>query len=81
MKTISIHEVKTHLSRYLAAIEENGEEFIIARGKRPVARLIPLSQPEGRPRPKVGEMVSEPGDVPDEAIRPFNEEGLAEWGL
>ena len=43
MKTITTHDAKTHLSRYLAATER-GEEFLIARGKRPVACLVPLSQ-------------------------------------
>jgi prevent-host-death family protein len=42
METITTHEAKTHLSRYLAEVEE-GKEFIIARGKTPVAKLVPLS--------------------------------------
>ena len=39
--TITVHEAKTHLSRYLAEVE-NGLEILIARGKKPVARLVPL---------------------------------------
>ena len=42
METITTHEAKTHLSRYLAEVE-GGKEFIIARGKNPVAKLVPLS--------------------------------------
>ncbi len=81
MKTISTHEAKTHLSRYLAAVEETGEEFIIARGKRAVARLVPLEAPKRPARPRVGEMVTEPFTVPDEAFKPLSEGELAEWGL
>src|SRR5688572_13492751 len=39
MQTISIHQAKTHFSRYLVAVE-SGEEFVIARGRKPVARLV-----------------------------------------
>lgn len=38
MKTVTVHEAKTHLSRLLKRIEA-GEEIIIARGDTPVARL------------------------------------------
>ena len=47
-KTVNVHEAKTHLSRLLEAVEE-GEEIIIARAGKPVARLVPLeSQREPR---------------------------------
>jgi prevent-host-death family protein len=39
MRTVNIHEAKTHLSTLLAAVE-GGEEVIIARSGRPVARLV-----------------------------------------
>lgn len=81
MTTISTHEAKTHLSRYLAQVEK-GHEFIIARGKHPVARLVPLETPAHRPRPKVGEMLGEPFDIPDEALAPISEKELREeWAL
>lgn len=41
--TLNVHEAKTHLSRLLARVEK-GEEVIIARAGRPVARLIPFAQ-------------------------------------
>jgi len=80
MQTITTHEAKTHLSRYLAAIE-NGEEFIIARGKKAIARLVPIKQPSPPSRPKVGEMMDKPFHVPDSAFAPFTPEELKEWGL
>lgn len=40
MKTVNVHEAKTHLSRLLAEVEA-GNEVTIARAGRPVARLVP----------------------------------------
>jgi prevent-host-death family protein len=42
----TIHKAKTNLSR-LIEMAENGEEVVIARGKDPVVRLVPVRQ---RPR-------------------------------
>jgi prevent-host-death family protein len=39
--TVNIHEAKTHLSRLVERVEA-GEEVVIARAGRPVARLVPL---------------------------------------
>ena len=41
MKTITIHKAKTNLSRLIADVCK-GEEIIIARGKKPVAKLVPV---------------------------------------
>jgi prevent-host-death family protein len=38
---INIHEAKTHLSRLVERVE-GGEEIVIARAGRPVARLVPM---------------------------------------
>ena len=43
---ISIHAAKTHLSRLIARAEA-GEEIVIARGNKPVAKLVPIT-----PKPK-----------------------------
>lgn len=50
MKTVNVHEAKTHLSRLLERAHA-GEEIIIAKSGEPYARLVPLSdrQPERRP--------------------------------
>jgi prevent-host-death family protein len=47
VKTINIHEAKTHLSKLVERVEA-GEEFVIARAGRPAARLVPLER-IGRP--------------------------------
>jgi prevent-host-death family protein len=44
-----MHEAKTHFSRLVERVEA-GEEILIARGGRPVARLVPLHP---RPGPRV----------------------------
>lgn len=41
--TLNVHEAKTHLSKLLERVEA-GEEVVIARAGRPVARLIPFAQ-------------------------------------
>ncbi len=46
--TINIHEAKTHFSRLLARVGE-GEEVVIAKAGKPVARLVPVGKrPEQR---------------------------------
>ena len=40
--TYNIHEAKTHLSRLLERVQ-NGEEIVIAKSGKPVARLIAIS--------------------------------------
>ena len=48
VEQVNIHEAKTHLSRLVERVEA-GEEIVIARGGRPVARLVPLGR---RTRPR-----------------------------
>jgi len=80
MTTITTHEAKTHLSRYLAEVEK-GQEFIIARGKTAVAMLTPMRKDPPQPRPKVGDIIGPVMVVPDAAFAPLSGEELAEWGL
>jgi prevent-host-death family protein len=41
-RSVNIHEAKTHLSRLVERVEA-GEEVVIARAGRPVARLVPFA--------------------------------------
>ncbi len=41
METVTIHTAKTTLSQLLARVEA-GEEIVLARGKDPIAKLIPF---------------------------------------
>ena len=47
MKTVNIHAAKTHLSSLLEEVAA-GEEIIIAKAGKPLARLVPLEKPDVR---------------------------------
>jgi prevent-host-death family protein len=72
---INIHEAKTHLSRIVDEVAA-GEEVIIAKAGRPVAKLSPLSA--GPAKKKLGLLkgkVRVPADfdapLPDDVIDAF----------
>ncbi|MCZ6825491.1 MAG: type II toxin-antitoxin system Phd/YefM family antitoxin [Gemmatimonadota bacterium] len=46
MPTVNIHQAKTHLSRLLRLVAA-GEEIVIAKAGRPVARLVPFTERRG----------------------------------
>lgn len=75
MKSVNVHEAKTHLSRLLERVEA-GEEIVIARSGRPIARLVPI------PAPKVQR---KPGGwkgkcwIADDFAAPLSEEELRLW--
>jgi prevent-host-death family protein len=48
MKTYNVHAAKTHLSRLIEEAAA-GEEVVIARAGKPVARLLPF-EPRTEPR-------------------------------
>jgi prevent-host-death family protein len=75
MRTVNIHAAKTQLSRLVDAAAA-GEEIIIAKAGKPVARLGPLVGPQ--PRRRLGVLagklsVTEDFDapLPDEVIEAF----------
>jgi prevent-host-death family protein len=39
--TVNVYEAKTHLSKLLGRVE-HGEEIVIARAGRPIAKLVPV---------------------------------------
>ena len=74
-KPVSVHEAKTNLSRLIERAEA-GEEVIIARGKVPVARIVPLAQPKVERR--FGAMKGN-ARVTQAFFEPLPEEELAAW--
>jgi prevent-host-death family protein len=50
MKTFTIHEAKTNLSKLIEQACQ-GEEVVIARGPEPVVRLVPIADVKGRRQP------------------------------
>ena len=53
----TVHYAKTHLSKLLEQVED-GKEIVLARGRKPIARLIACSEIEKTNRPKIGETTS-----------------------
>jgi prevent-host-death family protein len=55
MSTYSIGEAKTQLSK-LVHQAEDGEEVVVRRGQKPVARIIAIPNSDGAPRRQPGSM-------------------------
>ena len=53
MRTVNIHEAKTHLSRLIEAAMK-GESFIIAKAGRPMVRVSPITAPEETQKRRLG---------------------------
>ncbi|GAB3534333.1 hypothetical protein GCM10027403_09990 [Arthrobacter tecti] len=73
MGQYNVQEAKTRLSELLHMVER-GDEVIIARGGRPVAKLVKMERPLKRTLGFLG-----PLDVPESAFEPMTREELAEW--
>ena len=72
MKTINIHEAKTHLSRLLEEAV-NGEPFIIAKAGKPMVVVTSLTSPTKAPLQRLGFMVGQ-FQVPDDLDEAGDEE-------
>jgi len=74
MATVTVHEAKTHLSRLIADALA-GKEVIIARGKEPAVKLVPVeTKPKRVPGLWKGQFT-----VDDTAFEPMSEDELALW--
>lgn len=76
MGVFNVHDAKTHLSRLLDRAAD-GEEIIIAKSGRPVAKLVRLSPQPRRPgslkgRIKIGPDFDAP--LPEEVLAAFRGE-------
>jgi prevent-host-death family protein len=72
MAEVNVHEAKTHLSRLLLRVA-GGEEIVIARAGKPVARLVPVE-------PKSQRVIGQDDglfEVPDDFDAPLPDEVLA----
>lgn len=72
MKTVNIHEAKTHLSKLLARVQA-GEEIIISKSGKPYAKLVPISPPRAR-QPGITK-----GAVTEAFFEPLPESELDAW--
>lgn len=80
MKSVTTHEAKTQLSRLLAEVEA-GEEVIIRRGDKAVARLTAVGSSGRKVRPAVGTTTSAPVRCSPDAFAPLTDDELKQWGL
>ena len=62
MRTVNIHEAKTHLSRLVDAAAK-GEPFIIAKAGKPLVKVVPIDAP---PAPKRFDFMAGEFTVPDD---------------
>jgi prevent-host-death family protein len=75
MKTVNIHEAKTQLSRLIAEVEA-GEDVVLARGGKPVARLVRIGDAPAERR--FGAMRGR-ARTDDAFFEPLPETELAAW--
>ncbi len=75
MKTVNIHAAKTQLSRLIAEVEA-GEDIVLARGGKPVARLVRFG--DGPAARRFGAMRGR-ARVDDAFFEPLPESELAAW--
>jgi prevent-host-death family protein len=86
MGTINIYEAKTHLSKLLERVEQ-GEEIVIARAGRPVAKLVPVTKSKEPRKPGAWRgriwMAPDFEELPEEVLRAFEgedpEDPLNKW--
>jgi prevent-host-death family protein len=75
MISVNIHEAKTHLSRYLERVAA-GEEILISKAGKPIAKLVPLTKPQTDRVPGLDKGVLEVPDgfdspLPDSVLQLF----------
>ena len=75
MPSVNIHEAKTHFSRLIERVLL-GEEIVIAKAGRPVAKLVPISPEtaDRKPGSAKGTFI-----VPADFDAPLPDDVIAEW--
>ena len=72
MRTVNIHEAKTHLSRLIERASK-GEPFIIAKSGKPLVKVVAIDAPTVGESPRMGFMKGQI-TVPDDFDRMGQEE-------
>jgi len=75
LKTVTIHAAKTTLSKLIAEAEA-GEEIIIARGDKPVAKIVPFTLGQ---KPRVFGSLKGIISLDDFFFDPLPEDELKAW--
>ena len=74
MRQVTIHAAKTQLSRLIEAAVA-GEDVVIAKGSKPIVRLVPIPQGKFRIGLLAGQLAEPGADV----FAPMAEDELALW--
>jgi prevent-host-death family protein len=72
MRTVNIHQAKTHLSR-LVEEAAKGESFVIAKAGKPMVLVTRLDSPEPKPKRRLGFLQGKIV-VPDDLKAEFRDE-------
>ena len=73
--TVNIHEAKTHFSKLIERVQA-GEEIVVAKAGKAVARLVPTLPPARRRPPREWAGI----EIPDSAFfDPMSDEDLSAW--
>jgi len=46
---VNVHDLKTNYSKYLDKVTKNGEEVVLGKYGKPVAKLVPLAAKQRQP--------------------------------
>jgi prevent-host-death family protein len=75
MSITTIHDAKTNLSKLIERAER-GEGVIIARGKKPVVKLVPV---EEAPKKRVPGLLKGRFEIPESFYDPLPPDELEAW--
>jgi prevent-host-death family protein len=78
MHTVNVYDAKTRLSELLDRVLA-GEEVVIARHGRPVARLVPVEERRPRVPGALAHLRSKGAYDDSRFFEPMTEDELAEW--
>ena len=77
MRQVNIHEAKTHFSELIAAVER-GEEIVIARRGKPVARVSSCEEPR-RKQVILGGLAGMAKEIDPDWWKPIPDDEIRDW--
>lgn len=78
MRQVNIHEAKTHFSELIAAVEQ-GEEIVIARRGKPVARVSGCDEKTPQRKVILGGLAGMAEEIDPDWWKPIPDDEIREW--
>jgi prevent-host-death family protein len=75
----TVHQAKTHFSRLLKEAEA-GKEVVVMRGKKPVAKIVAIGEPDSGRR-ALADAYRGRISWDEDALKPMSDEELVEYGF